>query len=305
MPIYADIYDGPPRWYTDRRTRKLWVMIHATANTASAEAEASYAKRRPDRVSSHYYVDDDSLKQSLDTDLRAWHAGNDEGNDHAIAYELTARNMNVGRAWWLDLDNIEWPLFAGQVAKDCREHGIRAQQLSDAQLRAGTSGFTTHVQGNRVWGGSDHTDPGPNFPMDHLVRQVRALLDDDEEDDMPTVEEIWEDHGIDISPTRRRRPSTALGLAAKYAGRAAKLSAEAVAGQAAILAAVQGQDAAQAAADAARNAVREELAGVAGDLAEQLAVHLPGLTQEQIRAATEAAVRGVLGGLDEDDEAGA
>lgn len=131
-----------------------------------------------------------------------------------------------------------------------------------------------------------------------IVARARQIQ---EEDDMPTVEEIWEDHGIDISPTRRRRPSTTLGLAAKYAGRAAKLGAETVAGHQAILAAVQGQDAAQAAADAARAAVREELAGVVEDLAQELAVHLPGLTEEQIGTATEAAVRNVLGGLDEDD----
>lgn len=178
MPIYRAIYDGPPRWFTNQKTRKKYVMIHATANNATAENEASYAKRRPDSTSSHYYVDDDSIVQSLDTDLRAWHAGNTEGNDHAIAYELTARNVNVGRAWWLDTDNIEWPLFAGQVAKDCEAHGITPQTLTDAQLRAGSmTGIITHVQGNRVWGGSDHTDPGPNFPMDYLVSQVKKRLE--------------------------------------------------------------------------------------------------------------------------------
>lgn len=178
MPIYRAIYDGPPRWFTNQKTRKKYVMIHATANNATAENEASYAKRRPDSTSSHYYVDDDSIVQSLDTDLRAWHAGNTEGNDHAIAYELTAQNVNVGRAWWLDTDNIEWPLFADQVAKDCEAHGITPRTLTDAQLRVGSmTGIITHVQGNRVWGGSDHTDPGPNFPMDYLVSQVKKRLE--------------------------------------------------------------------------------------------------------------------------------
>lgn len=263
--IYRAIYDGPPRWYTATRTRKLYVMVHATANTASAEAEASYAKRRPSRVSSHYYVDDDSIVQSLDTDYRAWHAGNDEGNDHAIAYELTARNMNVGRAWWLDLANIEWPLFAGQVAKDCREHGITPRDLTVQQLRAGDrTGFCMHYEGNQAWGGSDHTDPGPNFPMDHLVRQVRALL---EEDDV-SAKDVW---GYDLENVRDKAPknaSTMLRYTNHYAYTAAARAGELLAGQTAIIAAVNGQDPTEAFRAELTRHRGELLAELRGELAE-------------------------------------
>lgn len=289
MPIYRDIYDGPPRWYTDRRTRKKYIMIHATANTASAEAEADYAKRRPDRTSSHYYVDDDSIVQSLNTDLRAWHAGNVEGNDHAISYELTARNMNVGRAWWLDLDNIEWPLMTAAIARDCREHGITPRELSDSQLRGGAvTGFTTHVQGNRVWGGSSHTDPGPNFPMDHLVRQVRAAL----EDDMPSANEIaravwgyrWDKLHL---PDQEVSARYAVAFVHKYA---VQLLDE-VAELRAMVAAGAGEDIAGAVrAELDRHrplllaAVAEQLDG----LGDRLAEALPDVPPEQVRAAVAA-----------------
>ena len=181
MPIYRDIYDGPPRWYGDTRTHKRYVAIHATANDASAEAEASWAKRRPDQTSSHYYVDDDSIVQSLDTDLRAFHAGSRIGNDLAISYELTARDMSVGKAWWLDHDNIEWPLLVGAIARDCQHFGITPRNLTVAELKAGTlTGLIMHWEMGDAWGGTDHTDPGPNFPMDHLVSQVQAAMGDDD-----------------------------------------------------------------------------------------------------------------------------
>lgn len=276
MAIYRDIYDGPPRWYTATRTRKKYIMIHATANDASAEAEASYAKRRPDRVSSHYYVDDDSIVQSLDTDYRAWHAGNREGNDHAIAYELTARNMNVGRAWWLD--NIAWPLMVAAIARDCREFGIRPRELTDAQLRAGnTTGFTTHVQGNRVWGGSDHTDPGPNFPMDHLVRQVQRALEDDVElnDRFDVLDWVTERHGVSSL-----KVSTALGSTYGHVRSARHQLREVAARQEAILAASKGDDVVAA--------VRAELDRHRGALIDELVDELgPDLTAE-LRAKLEA-----------------
>lgn len=177
MPIYPEIYDGPPHSYTARWTRKRYIAVHNTSNDASAEAEASYAKRRTDSVSSHYYVDPDSLIQSLNTDHRAWHAGSTEGNDRGIAYEITGTN-GKSRTWWLG--NVAWAKLAQQIAVDCREWGIVPQTLTVAQIQAGVAtGVITHDQMRLAWGGTDHTDPGPNFPMDHLIALVRAELEDD------------------------------------------------------------------------------------------------------------------------------
>lgn len=192
MPIYPAIYNGPPGNYTPRLTKKRYIVIHNTSNTnlASAEAEASYAKRRLDRVSSHYYCDHDSIVQSLNTDWRAWHAGSTQGNDTGIAYEFTGLNSKT-RAWWLA--NVAWNLAAKQIAADCRHWGIEPRALTLAEMRDGVkTGFITHDQMRRVWAGTDHTDPGGNFPMDHLLALVRAELDKNEEiDDMGTAEDLW------------------------------------------------------------------------------------------------------------------
>lgn len=200
--IYPSIYAGPPRWYGSTRTVKKYIAIHNTSNDATAEGEASYARRREDRVSSQYYCDNNSLLQSLDTALRAYHAGSSTGNSLAIAYEITGTNSKT-RAWWLA--NVAWPLLARQIAADCREFGIAARLLTVAEIKAGKlTGIITHDQMRQAWGGTTHTDPGPNFPLDHLLALVQAELNGD---DMPTPEEyakaVWTyNSGSSLNPVQ-------------------------------------------------------------------------------------------------------
>ena len=177
MALYSSIYSGPPRHYGSTRTDKRYIAIHNTSNDATAEGEASYAKRREDSVSSHYYVDNDSILQSLDTNLRAVHAGSSTGNSQAISYEITGTN-GKSRAWWLD--NVAWLPLARQIAVDMREHDIAPQLLTVEQIKAGKlTGIITHNQMRLAWGGTTHTDPGPNFPMDHLLGLVVAEMEAD------------------------------------------------------------------------------------------------------------------------------
>ncbi len=182
MTVWPDIpFIGPPASYSKSVYAKRYIAIHNTSNDASAVGEATYAKRRTDSVSSHYYQDDIAIIQSLDTKFGAYHAGSSTGNRHAVSYEITGVNGWSRQQW---IDNVAWPLLWRQIARDCREFDIIAQTLTIAQMRAGTpSGIVTHKQMGEAWGGTDHTDPGPNFPMDYLIEGVRAELN-------PTPERI-------------------------------------------------------------------------------------------------------------------
>lgn len=176
---YSDVrFDGPPAGYNSTSYDKRYVAIHNTANDASDVAEADYAQVRSDHVSAHYYVDADSITQSLRTEYGANHAGSTIGNRHAIAYEITGTNAKT-RTWWLA--NVAWPLLARQIARDCRKHAIAARLLTVTQMRDGvTTGIVTHDLMRQAWGGTTHTDPGPNFPMDYLIALVGAELDGDD-----------------------------------------------------------------------------------------------------------------------------
>lgn len=286
MPVYTAIYDGPPRRYGSTPTRKKYITIHNTSNArdASAEDEASYAKNRTDGTSSHYYVDRNSIIQSLNTNLRANHVGSTTGNNTGIAYEITGTNAKT-RAWWLE--NVAWDLLVKQIRLDCAEHGITPRLLTVDQIKSGSmTGIITHNQARLAWGGTDHTDPGANFPLDHLIALLEGTT---EEDDMPTPKELWHTDGLIDAPTdapdRKTNPywapASALRgtlervyhlpqeLAAIKAGNAAVLAAVKGLDTKAVLAAIDKASQADATRDAALLAELRELA-VGGATADEV-----------------------------------
>src|SRR5690554_3078388 len=293
MPIYRDIYDGPPRSHGGRTVKK-WITIHCTQNTASAAAEASYAKRRTDSVSSHYYVDGSAIVQSLDIDLRAHHVGSRIGNDGGIAYEITGL-ISWSRKRWLS--SVAWGKLGAAIARDCAAHGIPVRLCTVADLRAGRGGIMTHDQARQAWGGTTHTDPGPDFPLDHLIKIIK-------EGDDVSAEDVWRhrlpwanDWPVDRWGARKDGylAQTYLSQGYALARRTDEGVREVLAGQAAILAAIAGQDVAEAAEQAARAGARagaaEALAELAEDLSDALADRLSEVPAEQVRQAVAEVLR--------------
>lgn len=68
-----------------------FIVVHNTANDASAENEIAYMIRNGNEVSFHYAVDDKEVVQGIPTNRNAWHAGDGgsgQGNRYGIAYEI-------------------------------------------------------------------------------------------------------------------------------------------------------------------------------------------------------------------------
>ena len=178
--------------YADRDGTKYGIAIHNTSNTASADSEASYATRRTDGISSHFYCDDTEVIQSIDTKYRAGHAGSYEGNEHAVAVEITGTN-DKSRAWWIA--NVAWDKLGAALAQVCRAYDIEPRRASVAEMQRNPKvrAFYSHNDMRQAWGGTTHTDPGPNFPWDYLFAAVKAHLSPTtpaQEDDM-TPGESW------------------------------------------------------------------------------------------------------------------
>ena len=171
--------------YSDRDSLKYGVAIHCTANTASARAEASYATRRTDGVSAHLFADDREVIQSLDTKARAGHAGSAEGNDHAIAVEITGL-VSWSRATWLE--SVAWDklgrVLAHIIQKDPHFAGkgfqVRRASVDEMRRNPKVQALYGHDDMRRAWGGTTHTDPGPNFPWDRLFQAINDALEDDD-----------------------------------------------------------------------------------------------------------------------------
>ena len=178
--------------YSDADGMHYGIAIHNTSNTANDTSEASYADHRTDGTSSHFYCDADSVTQSLDTNDRAGHAGSKQGNDNAIAFELTGTN-DKSRQWWLD--NIAWPKLGYVIAyilqhdPDYKGFQVRRASVQEMRDNPKVKAFYSHNDMRLAWGGTDHDDPGPNFPWDRLFSAVNAALGG-EDDDMANAAEI-------------------------------------------------------------------------------------------------------------------
>lgn len=81
-------------WKSPYEMKPSRVVIHNTANDASADAEIKYMKKSEKQggtqVSYHYAVDDKEAVQGLPEDRNGWHSGdgNGKGNRQGIAIEI-------------------------------------------------------------------------------------------------------------------------------------------------------------------------------------------------------------------------
>jgi hypothetical protein len=120
-------------------------------------------------VSSHYSADATSVVQCVRLRDTAWTVGNRPGNNRGINWEL-AGYASQTREQWLDaFGRAMLERAAVIMRRDMAEYSIPARILTDAQVKAFVPGVTSHAQLGRVFGGSDHTDPGKGFPWDHLL----------------------------------------------------------------------------------------------------------------------------------------
>ncbi len=165
--------------YSDKDGMHYGIAIHNTSNTASDTSEASYADHRTDGTSSHFYVGRDSVTQSLDTNAKAGHAGSGYGNENAIAFEITGTN-DKSRDWWLG--NVAWGQLGYVIAyilrndPDFAGFQVRRASVGEMQSNPKVKAFYGHDDMRRAWGGTTHTDPGPNFPWDRLFAAVNEAL---------------------------------------------------------------------------------------------------------------------------------
>lgn len=148
------------------------IVIH-DAEGANAKGVASYGASGQRNASWHMTVDDNHLIQQLEDDVIAWAAPG--ANRDGLQLEL------CGYARWSKLDwyrhQATLKRAAWQVARWCVKYKIPVRWLSTKQLRDEVSeGITTHVDVNRAFRGSDHTDPGKGFPRAYFLYLVKRRV---------------------------------------------------------------------------------------------------------------------------------
>lgn len=82
------------------------IVVHETANDASAKSEIAYMISNDKETSFHFAVDDTEIVQGIPENRNAWHAGdgNGKGNREGIAVEI-CYSKSGGERWQKAIDN--------------------------------------------------------------------------------------------------------------------------------------------------------------------------------------------------------
>jgi hypothetical protein len=144
---------------------KRYMVIHCTSNNAPPYNETQYAKNRTDGVGLHFCSDQFSVLQGLESWYGTGHVGSAQGNQYGISWEFVGYTSSSTAYYKACIDRA-----VASMRLPMNKHGIPYRWLSDSELRGGSArGLVTHEQCSQVLGGSDHNDPGPNFPRQYLI----------------------------------------------------------------------------------------------------------------------------------------
>lgn len=92
--------------YNTGRMGVKWVVVHYTGGAGNAKNNADYFARVPDLyASAHYFIDSDSIWQSVSDDDTAWHAGNSYVNANSIGIEVCSNGEDFTEG---EIDRLAW-----------------------------------------------------------------------------------------------------------------------------------------------------------------------------------------------------
>jgi N-acetyl-anhydromuramyl-L-alanine amidase AmpD len=160
------------------RTAIDLVVIHSmespeTARTARNVAEWFASEKAP-RTSAHYLIDADEVIQSVRDKDVAWAAPG--ANATGLHLEHAGRADQAESDWRDEFSMATLHRSIELCAVLCKVWGIPALIVLQDGLLTGGRGITTHAEVSKAFRKSDHTDPGPNFPLQWYAERVWSIL---------------------------------------------------------------------------------------------------------------------------------
>jgi N-acetyl-anhydromuramyl-L-alanine amidase AmpD len=173
----ASLWHGIVNKFTPNRSSRggakvIGSVIHTTeSGEGSIWGIVNYFMRADVQVSSHYVEGDQQKKGSPWTTVvrmvpeteKAWTAK--AANPHFVQYELVGRASRK-RSEWLGKYRAQLETTAALVADDVLQYGF--------PIRHGIPGIVGHADLGAY--GNDHWDPGPGFPWDVFLDDVRRFV---------------------------------------------------------------------------------------------------------------------------------
>jgi len=174
----ADMKTITSRNYRKGRISQVRVVVihdmEAPEGPNTAENVAAYFRNSGVVASAHVCVDNDSAVRCVPDSDTAYAAPG--ANADGLQLEI-AGYMRQTREQWLDDYSRAALKQAAKVTADwCKKYKIPAVRLTRAELKAGKRGITSHADVSAVYKKSDHTDPGPGFPWDFFLAEVKTAM---------------------------------------------------------------------------------------------------------------------------------
>lgn len=127
------------------------------------------------RASAHICVDNKELIGCVRPEHIAWAAPGANKIGYQIEHAGYARQKP--EEWADEYSEAMLQLSAKHAAHICRSYDIPAVRLTPDEVKAGKRGICGHVDVNKAFGKSTHTDPGKFFPWHRYIYLVRTELE--------------------------------------------------------------------------------------------------------------------------------
>ncbi len=156
--------------------RRLLAVHTFEGQDLDARAMANYQLNPSAGGSYHLVIDRAGVTaRENDDEFIPW-AAMPTGNRAGFHFSLAGRAAMTRDEWLARPKQLA--KLAEILAAYSREYGIPLVRLTAAEVRAGKSGVCGHAEISGAFHESDHTDPGVNFPYDHVLNLANGIVND-------------------------------------------------------------------------------------------------------------------------------
>jgi hypothetical protein len=173
---------GPAgRWFTPGRPDNdlKYIVLHSTESEKEegyADRVANWLSRTEYRASTHFVVGPDKILQTVDLYDTAWGVGS-IANSYSIQIEILGRASYSRDEWTDEVGRSMLCKVSYLIAILSKQYDIPITRIKNEGVREGLPGIAGHYVFSETLGGSDHTDPGDNFPWDLVLGMSSIYLD--------------------------------------------------------------------------------------------------------------------------------
>lgn len=172
---------SPGKWFTPGRDQDLrYIVIHSTESPYEegyADKVADWLSRTEYKASTHFIVGPDKILQTVDLYDTAWGVGS-EANSYSIQIEVLGYAKYNRDEWLTPIGTAMLCKVSYLIAILAKQYNIPIRKIESEGIIDNLPGVAGHYVFSETLGGSDHWDPGHDFPWDVVLAQASKYFDE-------------------------------------------------------------------------------------------------------------------------------